>query len=47
MNQKIWTEEQLAAAYAEMAQINLQLCEEFMALEEEADTLLQENLLKS
>ena len=43
-NQESWTLEQLQAGYEAMAELNLALCREYEALEEEAGQTIAHNL---
>ena len=42
-NDRDWTPEQIAKGYREMAAINLQISEEFFALEQEVDERINKN----
>ena len=41
---KIWTEAEIARGYAEMAEINLIIAEEFFPLEAEAEEIISKSL---
>ena len=42
-NEKVWTEAETARGYAEMAEINLRIAEEFCLLEAEADEIISKS----